>query len=241
MNKSFLFAFLFFSLNAGAGIQLPGSLDASARSSAVEALGFGSASKLLSNPYPLGGYKGYEFSLTSEFLPLTEVGNLGDKKGSRSDYVYYSMVVGKGLYQNVDVYFHFTPFPDPQGLTNFGGQLRWTFWESKFLPVSLGSIFHGSISNIASLVNTRTSGADLVATFFSKDFVVYLGIGSARTIGSFTGGAGGITNDQNPATVDLTALHSVLGASVQYGEMFVGLEMDRYAFSSYSAKVGFRF
>lgn len=241
LQQSFFLLTFIFSNLCLAGIQLPGALDSKARSAAIESLAYGSSSKLLSNPYPLGGYSGYELSLTSEFLPLGDVGKLGDKRGSSTDYAYYSLVLGKGLYQNFDVFFHFTPFPDPQGLTNFGGQLRWTYWESNYLPVSIGSVVHASISNIASLVNTRTTGADLIATIFSRDFVVFLGVGTARALGTFTGGAGGITDDQSAATVDLQQMHYVLGTSIQFGEFFVGLEMDRFAFSSYSAKVGFRF
>lgn len=93
---------------------------------------FGSASKVLDNPYPLGGYTGIEFGLASEFIPVEDLASLGSKTTDKGEYNYYTLTLGKGLYYNVDMHAYFTPFGQAEKMQSYGAQIRWGFYEASF-------------------------------------------------------------------------------------------------------------
>src|SRR5437868_14912175 len=110
-----LFSLFIFSLSASAAVNpIPKNLGKTDREMTVGALGFGSASKLLSSPYPMGGYSGVELSVSSEYIPMADVAALGGKSSSRSDLNYFNVTVGKGLFYNVDFLIQFVAMPQDQ-------------------------------------------------------------------------------------------------------------------------------
>lgn len=233
---------LFISLDLFAGaIPIPRGLAKTDREMILEALGFGSAAKLLSSPFPLGGYSGIELSLTSEFIPMADVATLASKTSARSDLNYLNFVIGKGLYHNLDVLVQFIPMPQDHAISGFGGQLRWGFYQTNFMPANLSLVLHGSSTNFYNVLGTETSGVDLVASVNMIDFSLFFGLGQARSVGAFVGGAGGITDSGLAENSDVYSPHTVFGISIKMSDLFLALEVDRFVQSTYAGKVGLRF
>ena len=220
---------------------LPRQLSAADRLRAVEILGFGSSAKILGNPYPLGGYKGVEVGLTSEFIPLDDLSKLGNESNGKGELNFYTLTFGKGLFHNVDVFIHFTPVVQNEDIQNFGGQMRWGFYESNSFPLTLSTSLYGGGANFSNLVNIVNFGFDLLATVTIDQVSVYAGGGPSRAIAKFIGGAGGITDTGNSEEADVLHGHTVFGVSIDISKFFLAMQIDRYADSFYSGKLGYRF
>lgn len=232
---------LLISGQAFAAMSLPRNLNTLDRETTLGILGFGSATKLLSSPYPLGGYDGIEVGLNSEYIPLSDVASLGSKSNSRSDINYFNVVLGKGLFYNIDILMQFIPMPQDESISGFGAQLRWGFYETKFMPAALSVVFHGSSTNFNNLLGSETTGIDLVGSVNMRDVSLFFGAGQARSVGSFVGGTDGITNTGNTETADVASPHTVFGISIKMSNVFLALEVDRYVQSTYAGKLGLRF
>lgn len=220
---------------------LPKNLGKAERIRALEILGLGSSAKILGNPYPLGGYTGVEVGLSSEFIPIEDLASLGSKTTAKGEYNYNTLTLGKGLYYNLDTYVYFTPIGQNEDVQSMGAQIRWGFYEAKFFPLSLTAILHAGGANFSNLINVSTFGSDLVATVSMESVAIYFGIGQVRAIGKFIGGPDGITSNQQTLEEDLLEGHSIFGINIDISKMFVALQIDRYADSVYSGKLGFRF
>jgi len=224
-----------------AATQLPKQLDLDDQVRALEILGFGSTAKTLDNPYPLGGYSGVEIGISSEYIPIDDLASLGNGKGDDGEYNYYTVSIGKGLYYNIDVMVYATPFVQGEDISSFGAQLRWGFYEAQFFPLSLTALAYVGGANFSNLINVNTQGLDLLATVNVENIAIYFGAGKGRAIGTFVGGADGITADGQGNQVDLLGDHTVFGVNVNIQKMFVAMEIDRYVESTYAGKIGFRF
>lgn len=224
-----------------AASELPKNLNAVERETALGVLGFGSASKLLSSPYPLGGYDGIEVGLSSEYIPMSDVASLGAKSTSRSDLNYLNLSLGKGLFYNLDILVNFITPVQEESLAGFGGQLRWGFYETKFMPAALSLVVHGSAVNFSNLVGAQTTGVDLIGSVNMRDVSLFFGVGQARSVGTFIGGTEGLTDTGNTESADMVTQHTVFGISIKMSRAFVALEIDRYMQSTYAGRVGFRF
>jgi hypothetical protein len=233
-------AFLFVS-SAYAAKNLPKNLTPAEQNRTLEILGFGSASKILNNPYPLGGYSGIELGLSTEYIPVDDLATLGSGTTEHGEFNYYTLTLGKGLYYNVDTYVYFTPSVQGEDFQNFGAQVRWGFYEFKFFPLSLSAVLYGGGANFSNLINISTFGADLIATVNMDNVAIYAGGGSIRAVGKFIGGAAGITASQDTEEQDLVEVHSVFGINIGLAKMFIAMEIDRYTDTVYSGKLGFRF
>lgn len=220
---------------------LPKNLDAADRIRALEILGFGSVSKILDNPYPLGGYSGIEVGVTSEFIPIEDLASLGNKTTDKGEYNFSTLTFGKGLYYNIDTHIYFTPFVQDEKIQSYGAQLRWGFYEAGFFPLTLTAILYAGGANFSNLINVSSQGLDLVATVAMDNVAIYFGGGRVRAIGRFIGGTGGITDTQDTMEHDIVENHTVFGLNVDISKVFIALEIDRYTDSIYSGKLGYRF
>jgi hypothetical protein len=182
-----------------------------------------------------------EVGVSSEYIPLSDVASLGAKSLSRNDLNYLNVTFGKGLFYNVDVLLQFVPMPQDEAISGFGGQLRWGFYETRFMPAALSLVFHGSATNFNNVLGAHTTGADLVASVNMKDVSLFFGAGQARAVGTFVGGTDGVTDSGNTETTDMISPHMVFGISVKMSDVFVALEVDRYVQSTYAGKLGLRF
>jgi hypothetical protein len=224
------------------GMSLPRNLTVPDQKRALEILGFGTAGKLLDNPYPLGGYSGLEIGLATEYVPIDDLSTLGDTTPDKGELNYYTLTLGKGLYYNIDTQLYFTPFVQgDDSVSNFGGHVRWGFYEAVFFPISFSAMLSAGGSNFSNLINVSTIGADLLATVNIENLALYFGGGRVRAIGTFIGGADGITADQKTVEQDIVEDHSLFGVNIRFDKMFVAFEIDRYTDSVYSGKIGLRF
>lgn len=220
---------------------LPRNLNRDDRQRALQILGFGSAAKVLDNPYPLGGYSGIELGLASEFIPVEDLASLGSKTTDKGEFNYQTLTMGKGLYYNVDMHIYFTPFGQNEKMQSYGAQIRWGFYEASFFPLSFTAMLYGGGANFTNLINITTLGLDVLATVAMDNVAVYAGVGQTRAIGKFIGGVGGITDTQETYEEDILEGHSLFGVSVDISKVFIALQIDRFTDSVYSGKIGYRF
>ena len=248
----------FFPRPALAAFEMPRNLSADDRQEVVRVLGFGTASRLLTQPIPLGGREGFEVGLASEFVPIDGLAGLGSKTVSRGEFNLISLSVAKGLPYNIDTVLHFTPLPQLEGATSYGGQGRWGFLEFSKFPALLSVVLHGSGTSFSSevvtgggkrfvnVLNTRTTGYDLICTVQMDEGSLYFGGGSVRSIGTFAGGPDGVTaegaaGDTGNAEADRTEFRTVFGVGFRLDQFFAAVEVSRISQSTYGGKIGFRF
>ncbi len=223
---------------AEALVRIPKNLSREDQRDAVRILGFGTSSKFLSNPYPLGGYSGLEVGLIIENIPISDLGALGDEVESQSSLIYPKLSIGKGLYSDFDIYIHFIPYTQKSSLSEFGGLGRWVFLQAAYIPTSLSLIAHGNITNINNQLITQSWGADLQIGLTVNQLSVFLGTGYVESTGKFIGGAQGITASQKNETAFASGPHSTLGMAYRLEPVFLSVSMDRYDQVTWSFKVG---
>lgn len=221
--------------------QLPRNLDAADQVRTLEILGFGSAAKILGDPYPLGGYSGVEVGVASQFIPIGDLSSLGNTTPEKGEISYYTLTLGKGFYYNVDAFVYFSPGIQSEDMRNFGGQLRWGFYEASFFPISFSALLYAGGANFQNLISVATTGWDLIGTVNMENVALYFGGGRVRAQGTFIGGTGGITASQSTEARDLMENHTFFGVNIEISKAFIAMQVDRYTDSVYSGKLGFRF
>lgn len=258
---SLFIALLIFSTHSWAAL-IPKHLSRSDRQEVVRTLGFGTSTKLLTNPYPLGGYTGLELGLSMEFVDTRELGRLGcdpnqvgcpnQERVIHPELRYPRFSIGKGLYNNIDIFFHFIPpGSGVDKVTDYGGALRWSFYEAKFLPINLSLLVHMSQINVGDSFVNFTTGTELIAGIYIDNFSLYFGGGQLKANGRFMGGTGSqsviapddphIDPSSNTVTETLKQAHVLVGVSFHHKNLFAALQVDRYREPVYGAKLGLRF
>lgn len=235
------FVFLFTTSLAFAKLEIPTGLTKDDRVTMVEILGHSSAAKILGNPYPLGGYSGVEIGWAAEVISTSEVATLGNKGTPQNETLFQTLTLGKGLYNNLDMFLQFSAFPSDEEILSYGGQIRWGFYQAEFLPAHLSFVAYANSTNFQNALNVVSTGYDLVGGFSVKDVTLYTGIGILRTSGSFMGGASGVTAEGTTQKEAIQDVHYLAGMSIQLSKIFVAMELDRYTQATYSGKLGFRF
>src|SRR5665213_698791 len=87
---------------------IPSGLNQSDRREIIRTLGLNTATKMLDNPYPLGGFSGFEIGLSMELIDIKDIRRLCCAPGtagcrntgySDEDQLRYSRItIGKGLF-----------------------------------------------------------------------------------------------------------------------------------------------
>ncbi len=222
-----------------AEIKVPINLSQVDRIDTLRILGLGTSSKILSEPYPLGGYTGLELGASIEFLDLSDLSSLGatlPDEDRQENTTYPKLSLGKGLYNNVDMFFNFTPYSKNSGLSQYGGMLRWGFYQSPYVPTCLSILVHGNATNISQNIFTQSFGLDLVAGFTLNHLSVYFGGGQIESRGKFIG----VNSGNYIETEHTSSIHTLMGAILTLNKVFMAVELDRYSDSMISAKIGMR-
>lgn len=228
-------------LAARATIQLPHNMSKDDRVQALRIVGLGLSNKILSDPYPLGGYNGFEAGVSYESFPVDDLARLGSGiQPPQQDPAVAQLSIGKGLYNNVDAFVQFTPFTRENELSQFGGILRWGAYQAPYLPLSVSVLFYGNSATLANQLTVSSWGADLIGGVDVDNVSVFAGIGGIEANGSFAGGSQGITSSGLQEHEYASGLHTVIGGSIRYSNLFLALQLDRYATPVFSAKVGLR-
>jgi len=246
--------------------EIPKGLNDTDRNEIVRTLGLNVATKMLNNPYPLGGYSGFEIGYSIEYVSIRDIRRTGCAPGSagcantrysdETEWRYSRLTVGKGLYNNVDVFFHFMPPTGNAHVSNYGGALRWSFYQAQFLPINLSAVAHFDQLNFNDTFLNRNIGATLIAGVNVENFAIYFGGGQIQATGTFIGADtnqqcnGGCTVAPGDAATDpssrtvtkkVMTTHTVVGLSLHYDNLFAAAEVDRYSDAVYSLKAGLRF
>lgn len=257
--KAVLLLIGFFSLATHA-IEIPRKLDAADRTEVVRILGLSTSHKLLTNPYPLGGYSGFEIGISVEQIDLRELAKQGCAAGSggcpnrgegRQSLSYSRLTLGKGLYNNLDLFLNFSLLDMDSDITSYGGGIRYSFYEAKFLPISVGIVGSATHINVNNDFSCFTLGADLVAGIYVDQFSLYLGVGQLSSTGTFIAGTnadgtidpGGGDYDTvtNTTEARVKQTHSLAGITVHFANLFGALQVDRFPETAYSGRLGLRF
>jgi len=232
-----------------AAILIPKNLVASDRQEALRIVGLGMSAKLLSDPYPLGGFDGFEIGFSLESLPTDELARLGSKLSTPQESMTYpKLTIGKGVYNNLDFFLQFTPYRRADELTQFGGIVRWGFYQGQLFPFSASLLLHANSANTGNLLSTRTYGLDLMGGVSVGQVSLFGGLGVLQSNGTFTGGANGVTAIDAGETVSssqnetVSSLHTFVGANLSLFKVaFAAVELDRTEVPVLSAKLGLRF
>jgi len=221
-------------------IELPTGLRRDELDDVVRILGFNSSARFISNPYPLGGYSGLEIGVTLETINTEELSLLGDQN-VRDDELQISRIsVGKGLFNDIDVFINFVPYSRSNQINEFGGLAKWTFFEGQFLPITGSALLHFNTISIEDSFVNQSTGGDLMLGVNAEHFSLYFGAGYVRTRSQFTANIldGSVTlSPQTTFRESFSSSHSFVGVQVQFSKFFIAGHLDRYADPVYSVKL----
>lgn len=237
----FVISVLAFAFKAQAALPIPNGMTSLDRQNATEILGFGTGYKILGDPYPLGGYSGYELGLSYEFLNTSEISQLGAKSQEQATTSYFVFSLSKGLYYGIDFSLQFSPLGQSERFSGFGGAVRWGFAEMSSQPVHFSLQASANSASFQEKINTTTQSLDLLSGYTSEMWTLYGGFGFIRTSGVFIGGPQGITDDQKTATETVSGVQYFGGLSVKLSDYFLALQANHIDQSNYSVKIGARF
>lgn len=227
--------------NAQAALSIPSGMTTADRQEALKILGFGANYKILGDPYPLGGYYGFEVGVSYEVIPSSSIAKLGNGAAESDDVSYASITLGKGLFYDVDLFLHFAPLGQGEKFSSFGGALRWGIVELPNLPIHFSLQASASSASFQNKINTTNQSFDLIGGWNLQELIFYGGVGLIRTSGIFIGGANGITDTGETLTEAVNEPHTFVGVSVKYGEYFGAFQLDRASQAAYGLKLGARF
>lgn len=245
-------------------LELPKGLTAADRLEVVQTVGLGSSEKMLTNPYPLGGYSGFEIGYSMEFINVRDINHLGCAVGSSgcpntevpddNEFRFSRFTIGKGLYHDIDLFFSFAPPVGGSNISDYGASIRWAFYQAAFLPLTFSAVVSGNRMNVGDEYITKNFGGDLMLGVTVDSFSLFFGGGETWSSGTFmvyqdpaNPGNGTVSSTDPDAgssgsvTTRTQNAHVFVGFSLQYENLFAAAEIDHYHDSVYSAKVGLRF
>jgi hypothetical protein len=244
-----------------AAFEIPKGLSADDRKEVISIIGLNSANKALSNPYPLGGYSGFEVGYSLEIVNVRDLRRLGCTVGSAgcantqesddTEWRYSRLTFGKGIYNNIDIFFSFVPPTGDVRVSDYGGQIRWSFYQAEYLPINVSVTGHFNQLNFGDIFADRNFGVDMIAGVNVNNFAIYFGGGWISARGTFLAGNcanctvsptdPAVNSDSNTVTTTLDETHTVVGFSLHFDNLFTAAQVDRYRDAVYSLKVGMRF
>lgn len=225
------------------------------RQSLLQVLGFGSVFKVLSDPYPLGGYSGLEVGLTQEVIATTKIESLGNRAPRQNDLALTSLSLSKGLYNNLDVGIQVVLPRQTEEVSGWGAMFRMGVFESGVRPLNVSVLLHGNSVNFQDRLLTNTQGLLTLAAYNVEELTLYTGFGFVRSQGNFLGGVNGLTDEvESLAGTDssgrafrktmkesLSDNHLIAGAHFKMDRFFVALQIDRIVQTSFGIKMGLRY
>ena len=222
-------------------VEIPQDLNSAEQKQILRVVGISSTTKVHSNIYPLGGYKGLEISVGAETMSTDKVAKLGDGAGGTETLTIPSITIGKGLYNNSDLFFHFALPASTRDVTRFGLTYRWSFYQSDYFPLILSTAFHANQIGMGDHLNLTNLGMDILAGINIGNLGFFLGGGWANSSGRFNGGSNGITESGITETQKMESQHLTFGAHYNFEPIFINLGIDRYQEMIYTVRVGFLF
>ena len=223
--------------------KLPRNLAKNELEEVASMLGFNTSTKLVSQPYPLGGFDGLEIAVSQEIIDIEEITALGDQSASEDSFSYNQVSIGKGLYRNWDIYVHFVPFSTANQISEYGGLIKWGFFEADYLPLSLAALGHMNTVNIEDDFINQSTGLDLLLAITANQFSLYFGGGYINSRSVFKQAIldtsdPDLSGDQYKESFESS--HTFVGVDIKFGRFFIAGQIDRYKDPVYSFKAGLR-
>ncbi|MEC9282452.1 MAG: hypothetical protein VX642_07055 [Bdellovibrionota bacterium] len=238
MKYSLFILFLSFLSTQSSAKIFSANLSKSDRENITRRAGHSTAMKLLSDPYPLGGYEGLEYGIILESLPTSDFQDYGDGTADGRQLYYPAFNIGKGLYRNFDLFVNFGVYSGDTSVGLYGAMLRWGFYESERIPLVIALNLYVSSSNFNNEVTGDTEGFLVDAGLNFTDAGVYLGVGRVSSKSLYTSD---LTDSTSSEKNNATDLHLRLGGVYHFRPLFVALEVNRYTITHFSLKVGYRY
>lgn len=243
------------------GLSIPKGLSTTDQEDVTKILGLGTSMKMATNPYPLGGYSGFEIGFDLNFINIDQLTRLGCNPGEsgcanterseEQELSYGKITFGKGLYENVDVFISFAPLFGAGSVSDYGASLRWTFYEAQLLPIHFLVLASGNQVNFRNQFSAQNMLVDLLVGINVDDISVYFGGGQIQSEGHFIGGNVGegtvptgnpnLDAATNTSSTSIRRFHTVVGASLEWNPLFIAGEINRYDDSVYTLKAGLRY
>jgi hypothetical protein len=220
-----------------AEFSLASGLTESNRIAVLEVLGLGSSSKNISTLQPLGTESGLEVAIAFEFINTDTINRFITDEKSQNTLYYPKIIIGKGIYDSMDIYFHFIPYTATFGLSEFGSMIRYNFFKAASTGLVFTGILHANSANFNNQLVSRNLGADFMLGLGSKSLSVFTTLGWAGAYGKFVGGTNGITDSLVRESEEVDSLHAALGMTSQWSVVNWTLSLDYYVEPVYTAKV----
>ncbi len=236
-----LWALHFFISFSNAEFDLAAGLNKANRIEVLEVLGLGSSSKNLSTLRPLGTDSGLEVGIAFEFIDTNPIKNLIDDEQAKSVLHYPKIIIGKGIYDRMDLFFHFIPYTATFGLSEFGSQIRLNFYQNDAKNFYATAILHANSANFNNQLVSRNVGVDAMLGYQRSAFSIFTTLGWAGAYGKFVGGANGITDSLVAESEDAQAFHSAVGMTYEWPLWNATISVDHYVQPIYSAKISMAF
>ncbi len=227
--------------SAFGSLRLPTNLNSSDREKVLKTIGQGTASKFLSNPFSLGGFDGLEIGLSTERISTNDLGTLGDKTNIQEDLTFTRLMVGKGLFNNIDIYGHFIPFSQSSQMSSYGALLRIGLVEASFIPANLSLVASFDSGNLSNKLNFQNVNIDLYFGVKVSSVSLLFGAGYNQSYGTFSGGTASLSDTMQEETLKVAGPHSSLALLLDFDYFFIGASIDRYDQTVFSTRLGFRF
>ncbi len=236
-----------FTLQSYGKISFPSSMDKQERRQTLELLGPATSSRMLSSPYPLGGWEGFEVGISRHYVPMSYLSEVDNTFGYQRDIEYPILTLGKGLYYDFDLFLSLVPMIQSEAVNHFSTQIRHQFWQSEEGILRLSGLLYAGTTTLNNQINMQSYGFDALGTITIDRVSMYLGLGSSFNNGRFIGGAGGLnatasgSSDPAPTEVEtITLPHQLIGLEWPIDSFFLALEVDRFKVPYYSMKLGYR-
>jgi hypothetical protein len=237
-----LFLCILSSQESQAKVHLPKNLSSEDRVKVLEILGPGTSGKILTDPYPLGGFAGFEAGIEIDAVPISDISNLGDTVPKQELFNYPIITIGKGVYKNVDIFVHFIPSSEGTGISEYGGIVRYGFYQMAYLPVSFALNLSASSANINNQLITKNFSYDFTAGITTQNIYFYGGAGQLQSGGEFSGGgADGITDSGQMEQHKVNSPHYFVGVGFRVESIFLTGQMDYHEQPTFAMKLGFRY
>lgn len=234
---------LFFVLTyfTNAEFNLAPGLNTQNRIEVLKVLGLGSSSKNLSTLKPLGSESGLDVGIAFELIDTNSIKNLIDDEQTQSVLYYPKIIIGKGIYDRIDLFFHFIPYTATFGLSEFGSLVRLNFYQTEAKNFFATALLHANSANFNNQLVSRNLGFDVMLGYQFESFSLFTTIGWAGAFGKFVGGTNGVTDSLLSESEQALAVHSALGMTYEWSRFNATLSVDHYTKPIYSAKISFNF
>ncbi|MBY0384201.1 hypothetical protein K2X05_03505 [bacterium] len=226
---------LFWSLCSHAEFNLATGLTQSNRIEVLKILGLGSSSKNISTLRPLGTDSGLEVAISFEFINTHSINQYIADEQSKNSLNYPKIIIGKGIYEKTDLFFHFIPYTATFGISEFGSLLRFNFYKSSRFVFT--GLVHANSANFNNQLVSRNLGGDLMIGIEQGALSVFTTLGWAVASGKFIGGTQGVTDSLTRETEEVHSLHAAVGSTYRWSDYSLTLSMDHYAAPVYTVKL----